>query len=89
MFLSALALAAAVQVAPAAEMAKPFDLAPRIDGQRSALECRQRTTQARQDAIARGESLGRMPAAVLQHTVIRMVDGCPVSTRVIQYRKPR
>lgn len=87
MLLSALALAAAVQATPAA--AKPFVHAPRIEGQRSALECRQRTTPTSDDLLAKLQPLNRLPKATLHHTVIRMVDGCPVSTRVIQYRAAR
>nr|WP_295111442.1 hypothetical protein [uncultured Caulobacter sp.] len=85
MFLSALALAAALQAAPApaAPTAPPAALKPSFNrAARSPLECRQRAIKAREDAIARGEPLNRMPGALLHHTVIRMVDGCPVSTQV-------
>ncbi|MBO9544019.1 hypothetical protein [Caulobacter sp.] len=93
MFLSALALASAIQavpVAPSAPIAPPgaskpsFNRAIGQPGARSPLECRQRAIKAREDAIARGEPLNRMPGALLHHTVIRMVDGCPVSTQVRQ-----
>ena len=87
MLLSVLAFAAALQAGPAATSA--FVQEPRIEGQRSALECRRRVTQARDAGGARSEPLSRMPLATLQHTVVRMVDGCPVSTRVIQYRPAR
>jgi hypothetical protein len=93
MLLSALALATAIQAVPVAPGAPPLPPASRhpsfnralgAPGARSPLECRQRAIQAREDAIARGEPLSRMPGALLHHTVIRMVDGCPVSTRVRQ-----
>lgn len=87
MLLSALALAAALQAAPAATAA--FVQQPKIEGQRSALECRRPVTQTRQADSAQAGPLNRMPMATLQHTVVRMVDGCPVSTRVIQYRPAR
>lgn len=89
MFLFALVFAAALQAAPAAP-APPAP--PEIPSKRSfnvavaraSLECRQRAMKARDDAIARGQPLNRMPPGLLHHTVIRMVDGCPVSTRVRQ-----
>lgn len=88
MLLSATFFAVALQAAPAAPTAPPPRIQPRhsfnLASGRTPLECRQRAMKAREDAIARGEPLNRMPGATLHHTVIRMVDGCPVSTQVRQ-----
>lgn len=85
MFLSAMILAAAIQAAPPAPTAPPVAHKPSFNrALRSPLECRQRVIRAREDTLARGEPLNRMPAALMHHTVVRMVDGCPVSTQVRQ-----
>ena len=92
MLLSTIALAAALQVSPAVEpqpfhvapVAVPFAHAPRMAGQRSALECRQRATQARDDSSVSAAPLNRMPPAIGERAVMRMIDGCPVSTPIVQ-----
>jgi hypothetical protein len=97
MFLFALALAAQATPVPSTQalqfgpsVSEPgFSRAPTLPGQLSAFECNARPTRARDEAIVRGEPLNRMPPALLQHTVIRLVDGCPVSTRVVQSRPAR
>jgi hypothetical protein len=90
MLFSALVLAAALQAVPlpAAPAAPPTRIRPgdsfnlAVGG--TPLECRQRATRVREDAIAKGQPLDRMPPGFLHHAVIRMIDGCPVSTRVRQ-----
>lgn len=94
MFLSALSLAAALQAssaiaeAPGVPAAVPFARAPRMAGQRPALECRQRATQANKDADASATPLNRMPWALGERAVMRMVDGCPVRTPIVR-RAPK
>lgn len=87
MFLSAFVFAAALQAAPAAPAPSAPPQAKRsfnVAVAHASPECRQRAMRARDDAIAKGRPLNRMPPGLLHHTVIRMVDGCPVSTQVRQ-----
>ncbi|MET3666732.1 hypothetical protein [Caulobacter sp. 1776] len=87
MFLYAFVFAAALQAAPAAPAPPPQAQSRRsfnVAAARASPECRQRAMKARDDATAKGQPLNRMPPGLLHHTVIRMVDGCPVSTQVRQ-----
>jgi hypothetical protein len=94
MFLSMLLLAAALQTPPVvvapspagppAPAAVPFVQAPRMKGQRSPFACRQRATLARKGEDETVKPLSRMPAVIGERAVMRMVDGCPVSTPIIQ-----
>jgi hypothetical protein len=94
MFLSGLLLAAALQapIPPAAPMpnspparaAVPFSQAPRIKGQRPAWQCQQRAALARKTEDGAAKPLKRMPMALGERAVMRMVDGCPVRTPIIQ-----
>lgn len=94
MLLSALTLAVALQAssaiveAPRVPAAVPFTRAPRMAGQRPAQDCRRRATQASKDSDASGAPLNRMPWAMGERAVIRMVDGCPVRTPIVR-RAPR
>lgn len=98
MFLSALFLTAALQASPVgadaskasarAPAAVPFARAPRMAGQRPALECRQRATQASKDSDASATPLNRMPWAIGERAVMRMIDGCPVRTPIVR-RAPK
>ena len=101
MFLSALTLTAALQAVPAAPAAPPAQISPSSEqkpafnrtfgpaGARTPLECRMRAMKAREDAIAKGEPLIRMPRGVGERAVFRMVDGCPVRTPIVQSRPAR
>jgi hypothetical protein len=94
MFLSTLLLAAALQTPPViaapkpagppAPAAVPFVQAPRMKGQRSPFECRQRATLARKAGDETVKPLSRMPTAIGERAVMRMVDGCPVRTPIVQ-----
>jgi len=94
MFLSAILLTAALQTAPPvgapiparppAPAAVPFVQAPRMKGQRSPFECRQRATLARKAGDEAVKPLNRMPMAIGERAVMRMVDGCPVRTPIVQ-----
>ncbi|MDR6624604.1 hypothetical protein [Caulobacter segnis] len=96
MFLSTLLLAAALQAPPAvaapspagppAPAAVPFVQTPRMKGQRSPFECRQRATLARKAEDGSTKPLNRMPMALGERAVMRMVDGCPVRAPLIQGR---
>ncbi len=98
MFLSALLLAAAVQAVsatPAAPLTPPaaskpsFNRAFTLAGGRTPLECRMRAMKAREDAIAKGEPLIRMPQGIGERAVLKMIDGCPVRTPLVQSRPVR
>ncbi|HJV41205.1 hypothetical protein [Caulobacter sp.] len=94
MFLSGLFLAGALQASPAvvdaslapsrAPVAVPFSRAPRMAGQRPASECRQRATLASKDSDASAMPLNRMPWAMGERAVMRMIDGCPVRTPIVR-----
>ncbi|WP_143324147.1 hypothetical protein [Caulobacter sp. X] len=93
MLLSGLLLAAALQApppppasmpaGPPSRVVAPFSQAPRMKGQRSALECRQRATLARKTEDGAAKPLNRMRTGVGERAVMRMVDGCPVRTPLI------
>lgn len=99
MFLSTLLLALAVQAppmvaaprpaGPPALTAAPFTHAPRMKGQRSSFECRQRAILARKAEDQSSKPLARMPMALGERAVMRMVDGCPVRTPIVQGRPRR
>ena len=94
MLLSGLLLATALQVplpplaskpaGPPARVVAPFSQAPRMKGQRSALECRQRATLARKTEDGAAQPLNRMRTGIGERAVMRMIDGCPVRTPLIQ-----
>ncbi|WP_066730353.1 hypothetical protein [Caulobacter sp. CCH9-E1] len=95
MLLSGLLLAAALQAppeptaapkpqGPPARVAVPFSQAPRMKGQRPAWECRRRATLARKTQDETAKPLNRMPMGLGERAVMRMVDGCPVRTPIIQ-----
>ncbi len=48
-----------------------------------------RAIKAREEAIAKSEPLIRMPRGVGERAVLRMVDGCPVRTPIVQSRPAR
>ena len=94
MLLSGLLLAAALQAplppaapkpdGPPASVVAAFSHAPRMKGQRSALECRRRATLAHKTEDGAAKPLNRMPMALGERAVMRMVDGCPVRTPILQ-----
>lgn len=69
---------------PPAKAAVPFAHAPRMKGQRPAWECRRRATLARETGDQTAKPLKRMPMGLGERAVMRMVDGCPVRTPIIQ-----
>lgn len=81
MLLPALTLAVLLQAAPPPDS---FARAPQMDGQRSALECRQRATKTRDDAVSQAQPLNRMPMGIGERAVMRMVDGCPVRAPIVR-----
>lgn len=95
MLLSGLLVAAALQAPPEArpaprlegpppQAAAPFSQAPRMKGQRPAWECRRRATLARKTQDETAKPLNRMPMGLGERAVLRMVEGCPVRTPIIQ-----